>query len=123
MRAAQLTDFVASLPEGLNTQVGERGVRLSGGQCQRIGIARALYTDAPLLVLDEASSALDTATEENIMDTINSLRNNKTILIIAHRLSTLSGCDHLYKVTGGRVERVEADERLRLISSARADYA
>ena len=123
VRAAQLTDFVASLPEGLNTQVGERGVRLSGGQCQRIGIARALYTDAPLLVLDEASSALDTATEENIMDTINSLRNNKTILIIAHRLSTLSGCDHLYKVTGGRVERVEADERLRLISSARADYA
>jgi ABC-type multidrug transport system fused ATPase/permease subunit len=81
--------------------VGERGVRLSGGQAQRIGIARALYHKAPVLVLDEASSALDTETEKAIISTISSLRNERTILIIAHRLSTVADCNKIYKILNG----------------------
>lgn len=113
---AQLADFVSSLPDGLQTRVGERGVRLSGGQCQRIGIARALYNDAPVLVLDEASSALDSATEAAVMETVNSFRRDKTVLIIAHRLSTVAGCDELYKVDSGRVRRLVGEERNRYVS-------
>jgi ABC-type multidrug transport system fused ATPase/permease subunit len=120
---AQLADFVASLPDGLQTRVGERGVRLSGGQCQRIGIARSLYKDAPVLVLDEASSALDSATEAAVMETVNSLRRDKTVLIIAHRLSTVAVCDELYKVAAGRVHRLAVEERNRLISPREAERA
>ena len=101
LKDAQLLDFVRSLPDGLDTRVGERGVRLSGGQAQRIGIARALYHNAPVLVLDEASSALDTETEKAIISTISSLRNERTILIIAHRLSTVADCNKIYKISNG----------------------
>lgn len=101
--AARLDDFVASLPSGLDTVVGERGVRLSGGQRQRIGIARALYHDPEVLVLDEATSALDTRTESEVMEAVNSLHGTKTIIIVAHRLSTVDRCDVLYRLERGRV--------------------
>jgi ABC-type multidrug transport system fused ATPase/permease subunit len=103
IRAAQLDEFVDSLPEGLNTFVGERGIRLSGGQRQRIGIARALYHDPAVLVLDEATSALDTATERGVMQAVAALHGNKTIIIVAHRLSTVEQCDRLYRLERGRV--------------------
>lgn len=107
--AAQLEEFVATLPEGLETLVGERGVRLSGGQRQRIGIARALYHDPGVLVLDEATSALDTVTEGGVMQSITALRGSKTMLIIAHRLSTVEHCDRLYRLHDGtaREDRVQ----------------
>jgi ATP-binding cassette, subfamily B, bacterial PglK len=91
------------LPNGLETVVGERGVRLSGGQRQRIGIARALYHDPAVLVLDEATSALDTATEQGVMQAVTALRGSKTILIVAHRLSTVEHCDRLYRLEQGRL--------------------
>ena len=103
IRAAQLDDFVAGLPQGLDTPVGERGVRLSGGQRQRIGIARALYHDPAVLVLDEATSALDTATESGVMEAVTALHGAKTVLIVAHRLSTVAHCDRLYRLEQGRV--------------------
>lgn len=103
MHAAQLEDFVSGLPDGMETIVGERGIRLSGGQRQRIGIARALYHDPDVLVLDEATSALDTATEVGVMQAINALHGKKTIIIVAHRLSTVEDCDRLYRLDQGRV--------------------
>jgi ABC-type multidrug transport system fused ATPase/permease subunit len=103
INAAQLDEFVESLPEGLETFVGERGVRLSGGQRQRIGIARALYNDPPVLVLDEATSALDSATESYVMEAVNALHGNKTLLIVAHRLTTLRDCDKIYKLDHGMI--------------------
>jgi ABC-type multidrug transport system fused ATPase/permease subunit len=103
VRAAQLHEFVDTLPEGLDTIVGERGIRLSGGQRQRIGIARALYHDPAVLVLDEATSALDTATESFVMQAVNALRGRKTVLIVAHRLSTVENCDRLCRLDGGRI--------------------
>ena len=98
---AQLDSLVASLPHGLDTVIGERGVRLSGGQRQRIGIARALYKDPAVLILDEATSALDTDTEREVMAAINSLHGSKTVLIVAHRLTTVSQCDVLHRLSGG----------------------
>ena len=103
IRAAQLEQFVSELPEGLDTNVGERGVRLSGGQRQRIGIARALYHDPQVLVLDEATSALDTVTERGVMEAVRALKGEKTILIVAHRLSTVEHCDYLYWLEHGHV--------------------
>ena len=103
VRAAQLEDFVASLPEGLDAMVGERGVKLSGGQRQRIGIARALYHDPSVLILDEATSALDGETEKGVMQAINAIHGTKTILIVAHRLSTLTQCDMLYRLDKGKI--------------------
>lgn len=103
IKDAQLERFIASLPEGINTVVGERGVRISGGQRQRIGIARALYHDPAVLVLDEATSALDNETEAEVMEAVSSLQGKKTILIVAHRLSTVSRCDRLYKLDQGRI--------------------
>lgn len=103
IRAAQLEDFVYSLPEGLETHVGERGVRLSGGQRQRIGIARALYHDPAVLVLDEATSSLDIATERGVMQAVRALQGTKTIIIVAHRFSTVEDCDRLYRLEQGRV--------------------
>jgi ABC-type multidrug transport system fused ATPase/permease subunit len=103
IRAAQLEEFAAGLPKGLETLVGERGVRLSGGQRQRIGIARALYHDPAVLVLDEATSALDTATESGVMQAVTALHGTKTILIVAHRLSTVAHCDRLYRLEQGRI--------------------
>ncbi len=101
IKAAQLETFVSSLPQGLETLVGERGVRLSGGQRQRIGIARALYHDPEVLVLDEATSALDTVTERDVMRAVMALRGRKTILIVAHRLSTVEHCDRLCRIDKG----------------------
>lgn len=103
IKAAQLDDFIASLPGKVETIIGERGVKLSGGQRQRIGIARALYHDPSILVLDEATSALDTATEEKVMHAVSALRGDKTLIIIAHRLSTLLNCDHIYVIEKGRL--------------------
>jgi ATP-binding cassette, subfamily B, bacterial PglK len=101
--AAQLVEYVSSLPSGMETIVGERGVRLSGGQRQRIGIARALYHDPDVLVLDEATSALDSVTEIGIMQAVMALRGKKTIIIVAHRLSTIEHCDRLYRLDKGKV--------------------
>ena len=105
LEEAQLAEFVRSLPEGLDTQIGERGIRLSGGQRQRIGIARALYIDPELLIFDEATSALDNDTESAIMESINALHGKKTMIIIAHRLTTIEGCDMVYRVENGKIER------------------
>lgn len=105
LEEAQIADFVRSIPEGLDTQIGERGIRLSGGQRQRIGIARALYTDPELLIFDEATSALDNETESAIMESINALHGKKTMVIIAHRLTTIEGCDMVYRVENGKIER------------------
>lgn len=105
LREAQLDVFVKSLPEGLDTSIGERGIRISGGQRQRIGIARALFEDPEVLVLDEATSALDNETEAAIMDSINRLHGRKTLIIIAHRLQTIEKCDMVYRVENGKVER------------------
>lgn len=110
LRQAQLYDFVDSLPEGMDTFVGDRGVRLSGGQRQRIGIARALYHDPEILVLDEATSALDNDTEMAVMEAIDSLQGKKTIIIIAHRLSTIKNADIIYEVGDGKVERRRKEE-------------
>lgn len=103
LRAAQLEDFIRQLPEGLNTKMGERGVRLSGGQRQRIGIARALYHDPLVLVLDEATSALDTETESGVMDAVRAMQGGKTILIVSHRLSTVQHCDQVIRVECGNL--------------------
>lgn len=105
---AQLDTLVAALPKGLETFVGERGVRLSGGQRQRIGIARALYRDPPILVLDEATSALDVGTESDVMRAVTALHGKKTIVIVAHRLSTVEQCNRLCRLEGGRVVRTGA---------------
>ena len=105
LREAQLDEFVKSLPEGLDTGIGERGIRLSGGQRQRIGIARALYYDPEVLILDEATSALDNDTEAAIMDSINRLHGRKTLVIIAHRLQTIEKCDVVYRVEDGKIRR------------------
>lgn len=104
---AQLKEFVASLENGLDTVIGENGVCLSGGQRQRIGIARALYTNPDMLVLDEATSALDNETEEAVMDAINHLSGSKTLIIIAHRLSTTEKCDVIYEVKDKQVTCVK----------------
>ena len=103
IQAAQLQDFIAGLTQGLSTMVGERGIRLSGGQRQRIGIARALYHDPPVLVLDEATSSLDTETELGVMQAVSALHGNKTTIIVAHRLSTVEHCDRLYKIENGKL--------------------
>ncbi|MBE5885048.1 MAG: ABC transporter ATP-binding protein [Lachnospiraceae bacterium] len=105
LKEAQLDEFVKSLPEGLETGIGERGIRLSGGQRQRISIARALYDDPAVLVLDEATSALDNDTEKAIMDSINHLHGKKTLIIIAHRLQTIEKCDAVYRIEGTKAVR------------------
>lgn len=107
LKEAQLDEFIKTLPEGLDTGIGERGIRLSGGQRQRIGIARALYNDPEVLILDEATSALDNDTEAAIMEAINRLHGKKTLIIIAHRLQTIEKCDLVYRVENGKavVER------------------
>ena len=102
---AQLGDFVRGLKDGLDTKIGEMGVRLSGGQRQRIGIARALYYDPDLLFLDEATAALDNATEKAVMASVKALSREKTCIIIAHRLSTIEDCDAVLEVKDGQVFR------------------
>lgn len=103
LEEAQLKEFVESLPQGLNTTIGDRGVRLSGGQRQRLGIARALYHDPEILVFDEATSALDNETERVLMEAINGFHGRKTMIIIAHRLNTIEQCDMIYRVENGKI--------------------
>ena len=110
---AQLKEFVQGLENGLDTYVGDRGVRLSGGQRQRIGIARALYHDPEILVLDEATSALDSSTEQAVMESIESLQGLKTMIIIAHRLTTIKNADLVYEVSGGNVTLRDKNEVIR----------
>ena len=112
LKKAQIWTFVKGLPEGWDTFVGDRGVRLSGGQSQRIGIARALYHDPEILVLDEATSALDNDTESAVMEAIENLHGEKTMIIIAHRLTTIQNADVIYEVADGKVERREKQEVL-----------
>ena len=107
IKGAQLESFINELPDGIETRIGEDGVRLSGGQRQRLGIARALYHNPRILVLDEATSSLDTNTEDKIIKAINKLRGQKTILIIAHRMSTIQYCDVVYKIENGSIYPVE----------------
>ncbi len=110
LKKAQLADFVTKHEKGLNMDVGERGTRISGGQRQRIGIARALYRDPEVLVFDEATSALDNETEKEVMEAINSLQGTKTMIMIAHRLSTVENCDIIFKVENGQVTQISRDE-------------
>ena len=104
LESAQLADFVRGLQDGLDTVIGERGVRLSGGQRQRVGIARALYRDPEIVFFDEATSSLDSETEAAVMQAVHALGAEKTIIIVAHRLTTLKDCDVIYRVTDGGVE-------------------
>lgn len=112
LKDAQIDDFVRGLSKGLDTQIGDRGVRLSGGQRQRLGIARALYTQPQVLFLDEATSALDNETEAAVMESINYLQGKTTLVIIAHRLSTISNCDEIYEVGNGTIVAKDKSEIL-----------
>ena len=103
LRLANLWDFVQTLPKGLNTEVGERGVRLSGGQRQRLGIARALYGNPEVIVLDEATSALDSETEREIVESFREIANERTLIVVAHRTSTLAHCSRLIRLENGRI--------------------
>ena len=117
--AANLHNFIINdLPDGYATSVGERGIRLSGGECQRIGIARALYRKPKVLILDEATSALDNLTEQAVMDAVNNLGNSITIIVIAHRLSTVQLCDNIYLLKKGRIESEGSYDQL----SAKSDF-
>ena len=111
-RLAQIADFIESSPEGYDARVGERGIRLSGGQRQRIGIARALYKRATVLILDEATSALDNTTERSVMDAIDGFDHDLTVLLIAHRLSTVQRCDKIIELSQGRVHAQGTYEQL-----------
>jgi ABC-type multidrug transport system fused ATPase/permease subunit len=110
---AELADVIEALPQGYDTLVGERGIRLSGGQRQRIGIARALYKQASVLVFDEATSALENETEAAVMTAIDGLSKDLTILIIAHRLSTLENCDMIVQLQAGKFESVTGPAALK----------
>jgi ABC-type multidrug transport system fused ATPase/permease subunit len=123
IRRAQLESFVASLPHGLDTVTGERGVRISGGQRQRLGIARAFYTQPRVLVLDEATSALDNRTEAEFSATIDQLRGTLTMIVIAHRLSTVKNCDHVFLLEHGRLSASGSFEELVASSPAFAQLA
>ncbi len=109
LEKASLNDFIESLPNGLDTIVGERGVKFSGGQRQRIAIARALYRNPCILILDEATSALDNETETAVMEAIDSLQGTMTMIIIAHRITTIKNCDHIYEIRDGKA--IEHDKR------------
>lgn len=101
-----MSEYVKGLHDKLDSEIGERGVRISGGQRQRLGIARALYRNPEILFFDEATSALDNDTEAAIMDSINSLKGQKTMIIIAHRLSTIEDCDHIFRVEKEKIVKV-----------------
>ncbi|MFZ9407324.1 MAG: ATP-binding cassette domain-containing protein, partial [Burkholderiaceae bacterium] len=109
---AQIAEFIETMPQAYASTVGERGIRLSGGQRQRIGIARALYKGADVLVLDEATSALDDETERLVMEAVNALDRNLTVIMIAHRTSTLSACNAIFQVEGGRVRLIGGYEAI-----------
>ncbi len=109
LERAQIKNFVDELELGINTMVGEAGVRFSGGQRQRIAIARALYNDPDILVLDEATSALDNETEKALMESIENFYGEKTIIVIAHRLSTIEKCNKVYEVANGKLKCIRGD--------------
>ena len=109
LEAAQLSSFIDELELGIETKVGERGVQLSGGQKQRIGIARALYHNPSVLIFDEATASLDHATEKQVMNSIYNLKQDKTMIIIAHRISTLQDCDQVYEVKNGKIKLKELE--------------
>ena len=112
LKMAQLDDMVRQLPAGLKTVVGERGIRFSGGQRQRLAIARALYRNPEILVLDEATAALDNETEKEVMKAIEGLQGTKTLIIVAHRLTTVRNCDEIYEVKGRKVQQRKKEEVL-----------
>jgi ABC-type multidrug transport system fused ATPase/permease subunit len=113
LKVAHLDEFVLSLPEGIDTQVGERGAKISGGQRQRLGIARALFTRPHLLVLDEATSSLDGETEESISDAVHALRGSTTVVVIAHRLSTIRNADRVVYLSDGKMLATGSFEEVR----------
>jgi ABC-type multidrug transport system fused ATPase/permease subunit len=112
LKEAQLDEFITQLPEGIHTEIGDRGVKLSGGQRQRIGIARALYRNPEVLILDEATSALDNDTEKEVMEAIDSLHGTRTLIVIAHRLTTIQNCDEIYEVGNGKFKLKSKQEVL-----------
>lgn len=112
LRQAHLNEYVQNLPKGIYTNIGENGIRLSGGQRQRLGIARALYGNPDVLVLDEATSALNSELEHEIVNTIYELNRDKTIIIIAHRHSTLSGCDYILEIENSTIKKHAVQEIL-----------
>ena len=107
LKEAQLDEFVKSLPDGLDTTIGERGIRISGGQRQRIGIARAFYRNTNIVVFDEATSALDYETEKNILEHVSQYSNDHTLIIITHRLNTIESCDCIYRVENGALSKIK----------------
>jgi ATP-binding cassette subfamily B protein len=111
-RLAQIHDSIEEMPYKYRTVIGERGVRLSGGQRQRIGIARALYKQASVIFFDEATSALDGVTEKSLMDAVYSLSKDLTLIIVAHRLSTLRYCDFIIELSNGSIQRVDSYKNL-----------
>ncbi|MGH8471701.1 MAG: ABC transporter ATP-binding protein, partial [Gammaproteobacteria bacterium] len=112
VEAAHVSDFIATMPEGLDTLIGENGVRLSGGQRQRLAIARAILKDAPLLILDEATSSLDSISEQHIQAALETLRRGRTCIIIAHRLSTIESADRIIVLKHGKIEETGTHDEL-----------
>ena len=112
LRQALLNELVQQLPQGVNTILGERGVRLSGGQCQRVALAMAVYYEKSVLVMGEATSALDNETEREIVAEIQRLKGQKTMIVIAHRLTTVQHCDRIYRLEQGRIEDVGSPEEI-----------
>ena len=114
---AQLSEFVDSLPDGLETIVGERGIRISGGERQRVAIARALYQRPSVLILDEGTSALDNITEAQLIRTLDTLQGQRTIIIVAHRLTTVRNCDRIVLIKGGKIAEIGRYDELMVRSS------
>lgn len=120
LEAAQALDFVAALPDGLNTVIGERGSRLSGGEAQRLAIARALLKDTPVLILDEATSSLDAFTQSRVRAALEGLMRGRTVLTVAHRLETVRDADQIVVLERGRVAEIGTHRQLRSMSGAYA---
>ena len=105
LKSSYLDEFIAQLPDGINTNVGEKGVKLSGGQKQRIGIARAMYNNPKVLILDEFTSSLDIETEKKVMKSINDIKGKMTVIIISHRPSIIQQCHKIFKISNGKLEQ------------------
>ena len=118
LKKARLAEVAVQLPQGINTLLGERGVRLSGGQRQRVALARAFYHGRDILVLDEATSALDNETEWEIVEEIKRLKGQKTMIVIAHRLSTVQNCDRVYRIEQGKIIDYGTPEKMLAVNQA-----